>query len=486
LALIFAVLILVFAGLCGALNFISAKNHQQEIIQRLNWDLAEHIAKEWRLPRGETWNDFGFNGLFDMLMIVNPSIELYMLDNNGAILSNNAPPGRVQLNKVSLAPIQAFLNKNALPIIGDNPRNPDRQEIFSATVLTDKDGVQVGYLYIVLSGDDYQRLADDVWKGHVFQSVMWTGAAILLLTLIVGLGLFFVVTRRLKGLISGIVTFDASGFSGELKLEPAVLQSPDEIGMLACTFTRMAERITTQMHQIKCQDEMRREMVANVSHDLRTPLTSMQGYLETMLRKSDQLSWQEQQTYLKVAVRQSQRVSHLAQELFELAKLECEEVKPEWEQFSVQELIQDVVQKFELTANSKKVQIGALFLKSVPFVYADIEMIERALTNLIDNALRYTPEGGKIELALSHEEGTVSVRVSDNGSGIPDEYLPTLFDRNCPLRKVREKHQGSGLGLLITKRILELHRCKIKVFSREGSGTTFTFSLPTYPSGRYV
>lgn len=478
LALTFAALILAFAGLCGGLNLLWVKKHQEEIIQRLNQGLADHIAKEWRLAKGETWNNFGVNGLFDMLMVVNPSIELYLLDNTGAILSNNAPPGRVQLLKVSLEPINEFLTHDPLPIRGDNPRVPERQEIFSAAALT-KDGKPNGYLYIVLSGDDYQNLANDVWKGHVFQSVMWTGGAVLVLTLIVGLGLFFVVTRRLKALIQGIVAFDASGFTGDLQLDPAVRQSPDEIGILACTFSRMAERIANQMQQIKFQDELRREMVANVSHDLRTPLTSIQGYLETMMRKSDQLSWQEQQTYLKVAVRQSQRVSHLAQELFELAKLECKEASPHFEKFSIQELIQDVVQKYELSANAQKIRISAQFLKTIPFVYADIEMIERVLSNLIDNALRYTPEGGKIELSLTHEGGKVFVRLADTGTGIPEEYLDCLFERNCELRKQqRGKSTGIGLGLLITKQILDLHHSSVNVTSTPGQGTTFVFELP--------
>jgi signal transduction histidine kinase len=153
----------------------------------------------------------------------------------------------------------------------------------------------------------------------------------------------------------------------------------------------MAERTSNQMQHIKHQDEQRREMIANVSHDLRTPLTSMQGYLETLSRKADTLPLADQQRYLAVAVRQSRRVSHLAGELFELAKLECEEVTPHYELFYVQELIQDVIQKFGLTAAKKQVQITATLTADIPMVYADITMIERVLGNLIDNALRYTP-----------------------------------------------------------------------------------------------
>jgi signal transduction histidine kinase len=479
IALTFSALILLFGGLCGGLDLVAAKNHQQEIIQRLSRGLAEHIAVHWPLTKGGEFDEKAVSELFHMLMVVNPSIELYLLDSKGTILAYDAPPGRVRLKEVDLSPVKALLDGESLPLKGDNPRRPDRREIFSATPL-ERDGQTVGYLYIVLAGDEYQRLAEDVWQGHVFQSALWTGAGALFLTLAAGLGLFSLVTRRLNALTQTIATFDDTNFDGTLQLDTAIQTSPDEIGRLAATFVRMAERIATQVQQIKAQDELRRQMVANVSHDLRTPLTSMQGYLETMLRKSDQLSPDEQQQYLQVAVRQSQRVTHLAQELFELAKLECEEVQPIFEQFSVQELIQDVVQKFELTARAKRVHIAAQLREAIPLVYADIAMIERVLTNLIDNALRHTPQGGHIELALHYKPGDkVVVRVEDSGTGIPDEHLPSLFERDSPLRNSPRKHPGGGLGLLITKRILELHGSTIEALSAQGRGAMFTFCLPT-------
>ncbi len=479
IALTFAALLLLFGGLGAWLNAVAARYHQQEIIQRLSRGLAEHIESHWPLLKADELDRKAVEELFDMLMVVNPSIEVYLLDANGVILAHQAPPGRVLRPQVALAPIQSFLAGSPFPIKGENPRSSDTQEIFSATPLR-KEGKTVGYLYIVLAGDDYQRLAEDVWQGHVFQSVMWTGAGALLLTLGVGLGLFALITRRLNALTRAVASFDDLSFSGPLHLQRSLKESSDEIGRLARTFIRMAERIAAQVQEIKTQDELRREMVANVSHDLRTPLTSIQGYLETLLRKSDDFSPADHRRYVEVAVRQSQRVAHLAQELFELAKLECEEVRPNYERFCVQELIQDVAQKFELPANHRGVRITAQFHDDIPLVVADIEMIERVLTNLIDNALRHTPEGGEIRLELSHNrDDAVFVRVSDTGIGIAEEYLPSLFERHSPLRQVPRKHEGGGLGLLISKRMLELHGSTIEALSGQGRGAIFTFSLPT-------
>lgn len=478
IALTFAFLVLLFGGLCGGLDLLAARNHHREIIQRLSLGLAEHIASHWPLVSTDKLDDKAVGELFHMLMVVNPSIEVYLLDNDGGILAHQAPPGRVQAEKVSLTPIKAFLDQSPLPLIGDNPRNPDQQEIFSVTRLL-KDGKAVGYLYIVLTGDEYQRLAADVWQGHVFQTAIWTGLGGLLLTLLVGLGLFAVITRRLDALTCTVAAFEETNFTGGLHVCPKITKSNDEIGQLAQTFEHMADRIATQVQQIKAQDNLRREMVANVSHDLRTPLTSLQGYLETLQRKTNVLPPAEQQRYLEVAVRQSQRVSHLAHQLFELAKLECEEVKPNHEKFLIQELVQDVVQKFELAANNKGIQLMSNCSPSIPSVYADLEMIERVLTNLIDNALRHTPEGGHIKLELEHNFKNVIVKVLDNGSGIAQEHLASLFERDSPLRQGTSKnHGGAGLGLLISKRILQLHGTTIKAMSA-GSGAMFSFDLPT-------
>ncbi|CAL1242008.1 sensor histidine kinase [Candidatus Methylocalor cossyra] len=478
IALTFAVLILLFGGLLGGLELVAAKHHQEEIIQRLSRGLAAHIAGHWPLATADAIDYQAVKELFHMLMVVNPSVEFYLLDSQGTILAFDAPPGRVWLKQVDLAPIRAFLAEAPLPLKGDNPRSPGRREIFSATPLYVQ-GEIVGYLYIVLAGDAYRSLAEDVWQGHVFQMAMTAGAGALLLTLVAGLVLFAVITRRLNALTRTIATFDEPGRGDRLPLDDRLRQSPDEIGQLARAFTRMAERIAAQMRYIQAQDERRREMVANVSHDLRTPLTSLQGYLETILRKSEQLSAAEQQKYLQVAVRQSQRVSHLAQELFELAKLECEEVRPSVERFSLPELVQDVAQKFELAARQKNITINARFVQDLPLVYADIAMIERVLGNLIDNALRHTPEGGEIRIELGHSDGDgVSVKVADTGSGIAEEHLPGLFERDSPLRRSPGRTRG-GLGLLITQRILQLHGSTIEALSGQGRGATFRFSLPT-------
>jgi signal transduction histidine kinase len=275
-----------------------------------------------------------------------------------------------------------------------------------------------------------------------------------------------------------VQAFSAGNPEGLAALPDPEQATQDEIGQLRHTFHHMASRIAAQVGELKRQDQMRREMVANISHDLRTPLTSLQGYLETLSLKVGQVSEEERARYLDVALRQSRKVSRLAQELFELAKLECEVVQPLKEAFSLPELVNDVLQKFELAARQKGVSLQVQIPAGLPSVLADLGMIERVLTNLLDNALRHTPAGGAVHLELHAADGRVLVRVADTGNGVPDNLRPQLFERPSPLRDGSGRTSG-GLGLLIVKRILNLHDSSIRLEAQAGPGATFSFALPT-------
>jgi hypothetical protein len=251
----------------------------------------------------------------------------------------------------------------------------------------------------------------------------------------------------------------------------------------------MAERIQAQVRALERADLNRREMVSNVSHDLRTPLAALRGYLETLAMKEGQLTAEEQRNYLSIASRHAERLATLVAELFELATLESGEARVHAEPFSPGELAQDIALKFELAARSRGLRLETSFAPDLPFVCADIGLIERVLENLLGNALRYTPEGGVITLALEQSEDGIQFQVRDTGQGIAAEDLPHIFDRYYRAENQHDTGRA-GLGLAITKRILELHGRAIAVTSavtivpgsEGGGGTTFTFSLPFCPA----
>ncbi len=245
----------------------------------------------------------------------------------------------------------------------------------------------------------------------------------------------------------------------------------------------MAARIENQMEQLKQADTFRRELIANVSHDLRTPLAALRGYIETLLIKDENLASEDRKNYLETAIKHCKRLGKLVSDLFEMAKLDSYDLPVEHEPFNLGELIQDVIQKFQLKASEKQINVSTHIEQNLPFVNADIGMIERVLENLIENAIYHTPTGGSIRLALTAQGEDLTIQVSDTGRGIPEEEQAHIFNRFYQLDKSRKSAQGhSGLGLAITKKILELHGRSIDVTSTLNSGATFTFQLPIQSS----
>lgn len=300
-------------------------------------------------------------------------------------------------------------------------------------------------------------------------------AVFLLLTALL---LFLLVTRRLHLLAAAIDAFLASNFTKPPRNFPGDPDG-DEIDRLGAAFVDMSERISSQLKLLEEHGQQRRELLANVSHDLRTPLASIQGYIETLLLKHGTLSPEEERSYLEVAARNSERLTRLVSDLFQLTKLEAHELKAAREPFALTELAQDVLQKFELAANKRRLVLEARIAPEVPYVDADIGMIERVLENLIENAMRYTPAGGQVRLQVHQANERVRVSVADTGKGIASQDLPNVFERYYRADRSEEGNIGNaGLGLAISRRIVELHGGQMSVESTLNRGTTFSFDLP--------
>ena len=224
---------------------------------------------------------------------------------------------------------------------------------------------------------------------------------------------------------------------------------------------------------------LRGDLIANVSHDLRTPLVSLRGYLELLVLKGDTLAPATQRSYLEIALRQSEHLATLIDELFELAKLDFKGLQIEREPFQFAELAVDVLQKFQLAADRQQVALRVEAAAALPPVNADLSLIERVLDNLIGNALQHTPEGGSVEVGMQCDGARVIARVTDTGRGIASGDLPLIFDRFYRVDKSRHRASGgAGLGLAIAKRIVELHGSTIAVDSQVGQGSCFSFTLP--------
>ena len=348
--------------------------------------------------------------------------------------------------------------------------------MFSAARISDGDGLQ-GYLYIVLGGEQYDHVVQMLGDSYILDSALIILLTALLAALTGGLVVFALQTRRLR--VLGNVMRRYAGESGDGRQAIRYLgNTHDEIDVLGQQFNSMADKITSHIRKLKQMDDARREMVANISHDLRTPLTTMRGYLETLQLKHAELSSEDQQQYLQTVLSHSQQLGRMVEELFELARLDsCESVVFS-EPFSMCELVQDVTQKFQLRAHKKSIQLNASLNPGAPLVYGDIAMMQRVLENLLENGLRHTPAGGSIHVGVDVDSGNVIVQVADTGCGIPAEDVPRIFDRFYQQDKNRSASNSAGLGLANVKRILDLHGSVIKVSSELEKGTTFSFRIP--------
>jgi len=475
LSLAFSILLLACCGMSAWLQIRANVMHEMEVVQGLSRDLAKSIALDTQVTGEEGLQPDAVRRLFDQLMVVNPSVEVYLLDPAGRIIGHAAPLGHLKRGKVELAPVLRFLNGGMLPILGDDPRSDSRRKVFSAAALH-ANGRDVGYIYVVLQGEAHDQLAARGVVSSVLRTTLWSMALVALLGLLAGLIAFRLITRPLRRLTVTMQHFDT-------RAEPIVmpaLQSPvggqrDEIAILESSFSQMAGRIGEQWQELKQLDIDRRELVANISHDLRTPLGSLHGYLETLSAKDDTLDAAERQRYLGIALAQSRKVGKLAQTLFELARLEHGFVEPAMEEFLFSDLLQDVFQKFELQAENKGVELRAQLPASAPLVTADLGMIERVLTNLLDNAIRHTPAGGNVEVSVARLADSLQITVSDTGPGLPPELMDKLFRR--PFALTGERRDGGGLGLLIVHRILQLHHSQIVLRADAGRGASFSFGL---------
>ena len=482
LALVLLALFFLLGISIVVLTQVAADMYQQEAVQKLNRDLARQIVAQKILIEDHQINRQGLKEIFHMLMVVNPSIEVYLLNPDGDILAYSAPPGKVKRERVDLKPIEKWFEAGTVfPLTGDDPRNPGKKKVFSVARIPEQGPLQ-GYLYVILGGELFDSIVQKLKGSYIMQlSAGWIAAS-LLFVLAAGLLLFAHLTRRLRRLATVMASSDLEQAAGQLQSITAGDRPPrDEIDRLTVTFKQLVDRVQSQVAKLKAADSLRRELVTNVSHDLRTPLATLRGYIETLFLKDKSLSADDRKHHLKIAIQHCERLSNLVNELFELAKLDSNEIQVRYEPFNISELAHDVVQKFDLAAREKQLSIQIDLDPGLPFVNADIAMIERVIENLLENAVRHTPAGGSIRLTFSPQKTDIAVGVSDTGCGIPGEDLPFIFDRFYRREKPGAGNLGySGLGLAIARRILELHEKSIRVESTPGSGTTFTFLLPAH------
>ena len=473
-AMLLSLLVILGIGYVVITGYV-AEEYLQETNQQLYGGIADSTVQMVKLMENGQVDTAAVQKIMHSMMIINPSVEVYLLDMEGNIITFVAPYKKVKMKQLDLEPIKKFVAAKEKPFIkGDDPRHPGCYNVFSAAPIKEKDKI-VGYLYIILAGDEQMAVTNNLYGSYMLKLGMNWFFLALGGALIIGLLAIWLLTRSLRHIIETVLRFK----EGDLKARVAD-ENKGDLVTLADTFNEMADTIVANIDQIKSIENLRRELIANVSHDLRTPLAIMQGYIETLLMKENSLSSKDRTKYLNTVLNSSERLSKLIAQLFEYSKLEAAQINIEKEPFFIAELAQDIFHKYQILAKEKGIEMYLDMPQNLPMVFADLGLVERVIQNLMDNAIKFTPPNGQVRIQLQEFSDSVEIKVVDTGPGIPEEEQSFIFDRYRKAKASPKNNIGAGLGLAIAKKILELHDATIKVQSRLNEGTTFMFQLPTY------
>lgn len=483
LAAVLLVLLVAYGVLVALLFRHEAAERESALLQQVSRELAAHIVAHWpEVAPGTAGADGAASreAVIRMLMTVNPGIQVYLLDAQGRVLDYLGEPGMVRTPQVELAPLRRFLDGAALPLRGSDPMGSGHGRLFSVAPLPARgEAAGGGFLYVVLDGALRQQAAQAAGDDGIWRSAAASAFAALVVAAALGAFTLRRLSRPLRRLAARMQAYAA----GQADAAP---QPPrDEVAQIEQAFVQMTERIERQADRERTQAAAHREAIAGVAHDLRTPLTALHGQLEALLVQAGAqgaAADDRQARPLQAALAQSERLRQLSQQLFELAALQSATEVAQRERFRIDELVADAVGKFVQLApqpDVAEVRLGGD--PPAPLeVEGDLQLVERALTNLIDNARRHGRGGGPVTVRMTASDEAVQVLVEDRGPGLPEEVQRRLAQgRSMHEPPLRRASGGiGGLGLAIAQRVAVLHGGSLRPLPMPGGGTRLCLVLP--------
>ena len=494
----------------GALTALGVIATVLYAFERFEHETTYHRANAFLKRVGTT-----YNGMLDMqqrhpeeftvflrsLLFFEPDSQLYLLRADGSVIVSTSamplPPGY----RVKMQPLMQAMGPTPMPyVMGEDPERPgtDSGAIIAALPLTDTvirpDQPVAGYLYLVCQPPAVSEGRAQAFRSTFARPALASIVAVVVLATLLTAWITATVTRPLRRLTEAVAAVEREGLTAGAA-DAALTRTRDnfdlhvardEFGQLASGFRAMLMTLRAQWEALRRLDHFRREGVSNLSHDLRSPLTATTACLETLdARWAGDHHRTKDRHLVEVALRNTRNAARLVQSMGDLAQLDEPEFKLHTEVLAAGELLDDIALRFAARAAQQGVSLGTQdppdAAAAPPFAALDIELFERAVANLVDNALKFSRPGGRITLMACVQAQRVLVSVDDSGPGIAPADLPHLFDRFYQSRHSvapATGEGGKGLGLAIVKRIAELHGGDVAVSSALGVGTRVTISLP--------
>jgi len=390
-------------------------NALQKTESTLYRHVATQLADKFRIY-SEQFTQGELQMRLNEVATINPSVRLYIVDEHGIVKYAPQRYGRAQLPFIDLRPVKLVSDGHVESqdvILGDDPHDYEAKVPFSVAPIRVGGGDY--YLYVVTSSGTLQSYFE-----------------------------------RAVGLRLGLSTFAM-----------AILSTGIIVAIVFLLMYRKLKAVSTEL--------------AVLSHDLRGPLTSIQGALESMQEKGAFSSHD-----LNVALRSTKSAAAMLNDLHHISKIQATDREISMEPLSIADLLMDCVMAVKPICEERELEISVGIPKGVPLVHGNVELLERMVRNLVDNAIRYTPSRGRIEVSLAHLDKKVRVMVHDTGVGIPEEQLTRVSERFVRGANVKGRVQGSGIGLSVASEVARLHGGNLRILSREGEGTAIIFDLAVW------
>ena len=451
-------IIVVVAGL---ILFQGFKDRLVDDLDNVLMEIANETNEKWRSERGVTWED-AIQSAEAEYSSHQPFIQIVQIAEHGkqklekTIQSERIPQGMFLLDvnlyyKADKSDFDEFI----FTTVKENILSSYSLRVFLLPV-RGPNILQVG-------------ISEENIAGALNQLMIVMVVAGLIILFLASLGGSFIINKALQPVKSAVKTAQKIS-ADDLSLRIDIKNRKDEIGMLVETFNAMIARLEKSVNKI-------RQFSGDVSHELRTPLTIIRGEIEVLLRK--ERTKEEYMKTLKSALEESHRMEKIIDDLLFLSRLEALDKSKLKQNVELGEVLKQILESRRPSALNKELELITEKIKPA-LVCGNKDLLERLITNVIDNAIRFTPSRGQIEIVLDKVHDVVQLEIRDTGIGIPEDSLPYIFDRFYVVEKSRSRETGgSGLGLSIVKWLADSHGAEISIQSQVNEGTTFTIKFPS-------
>lgn len=470
--------ILVFvliSGLCllfMGITYLSTTSYHEASTQLLNKDVAAHIAKFTSPFEGENVNPKKADSVFYNAMVISPSAEVYFLDTTGKVLAYHSDKRDIKLWSIPLQDIKKLITSNGEAFIKSaDPKNPSATKIFSAALV--KNGQKhIGYIYVILGSN--KSISSLLYSSYIGNLLIKAFCFIILFSLFISFIYLNRIQRKFNNMADVLHHFEGGDLQARFQEN-----GQDELAPITTAFNKMADLLVYNINLLKATEQERKEFIATISHDLRTPLAIARGYTETILLKNEKGDVTKQKEFIQLVFQKINQVEYMVKQLFELSKMESAGFEPRKEPFLFSDILLENINAYAASLSKKNIFVHCDGCNNSSWVLADVSMMERVIQNLLVNALKYTPENGSLKIELTTKNKELVLRIQNSGKPINEDVQQWINARNSEF-EIKTKPSQTGFGLLIIKKIVQLHGFTFDVFTSLKEGNCFTLKIPLH------